>query len=95
MRTSHPLVGAGDHDRLQSLILLIFCLRLRELLRQEWVEKQQMVKNETINIAFSYWDGSGHRKDTKMKKGNSIGQFLNKALDILRSVRKLTNFNTN
>lgn len=59
--------------------------KLREELRQEWVEKQAAIKEEEIEITFSFWDGSGHRKSIKQKKGNSIYQFLQKALDeILR-----------
>ncbi|XP_062397137.1 protein FAM50A [Sardina pilchardus] len=58
--------------------------RLREELRQEWEGKQEKIKNEEIEITFSYWDGSGHRKTVKMKKGNTIQNFLQKALEILR-----------
>ncbi|NP_001039249.1 protein FAM50A [Xenopus tropicalis] len=58
--------------------------RLREELRQEWERKQEKIKSEEIEITFSYWDGSGHRRTVKMKKGNSIQQFLQKALEILR-----------
>lgn len=58
--------------------------RLREKLRQEWSEKQTKLKNEEIEITFSYWDGSGHRRAVVMKKGNSIYQFLQKALELLR-----------
>lgn len=58
--------------------------RLREELRQEWVQKQEKLKNEEIEITFSYWDGSGHRRSVKMKKGNSIYQFLQKCLELLR-----------
>jgi protein FAM50 len=58
--------------------------RLREQLRQEWVEKQETLKNEDIEITFSYWDGSGHRRSVKMKKGSSIYQFMTKGLDLLR-----------
>lgn len=58
--------------------------RLREHLRQEWVEKQEKLKNEDIEITFSYWDGSGHRRAVVMKKGNSIYQFLQKCLELLR-----------
>uniref|UniRef100_A0A8C4SDF8 Family with sequence similarity 50 member A n=1 Tax=Erpetoichthys calabaricus TaxID=27687 RepID=A0A8C4SDF8_ERPCA len=58
--------------------------RLREELRQEWERKQEHIKNEEIEITFSYWDGSGHRRTVKMKKGNTIQQFLQKALEILR-----------
>lgn len=43
--------------------------RLREELRQEWAEKQQRLKEEEIDITFSYWDGSGHRRTVRIKKG--------------------------
>lgn len=58
--------------------------RIREELRMEWVQKQQQLKNEDIEITFSYWDGSGHRKVVRMKKGNSIYQFLQKCMELLR-----------
>uniref|UniRef100_A0A8C9TTV8 Family with sequence similarity 50 member A n=1 Tax=Scleropages formosus TaxID=113540 RepID=A0A8C9TTV8_SCLFO len=58
--------------------------RLREELRQEWERKQEKIKSEEIEITFSYWDGSGHRRTVKMKKGNTIQQFLQKALEVLR-----------
>ncbi|KAF6090379.1 family with sequence similarity 50 member A [Phyllostomus discolor] len=57
--------------------------RLREELRQEWEAKQEKIKSEEIEITFSYWDGSGHRRTVKMKKGNTMQQFLQKALEIL------------
>uniref|UniRef100_A0A4X1T7R4 Family with sequence similarity 50 member A n=1 Tax=Sus scrofa TaxID=9823 RepID=A0A4X1T7R4_PIG len=53
-------------------------------LRQEWEAKQEKIKSEEIEITFSYWDGSGHRRTVKMKKGNTMQQFLQKALEILR-----------
>ncbi|XP_075437338.1 protein FAM50A [Ascaphus truei] len=58
--------------------------KLREELRQEWERKQEKIKSEEIEITFSYWDGSGHRRTVKMKKGNTMQQFLQKALEILR-----------
>ena len=36
--------------------------REREQLRQEWLRKQDELKKEDIEITYSYWDGSGHRK---------------------------------
>ena len=36
--------------------------REREQLRQEWLRKQEELKKEDIEITYSYWDGSGHRK---------------------------------
>ncbi|KAA0707294.1 Protein FAM50A [Triplophysa tibetana] len=58
--------------------------RQREEFRQEWERKQEKIKSEEIEITFSYWDGSGHRKTVKMKKGNTMQQFLQRALEVLR-----------
>uniref|UniRef100_A0A8D2ZUB9 Family with sequence similarity 50 member A n=1 Tax=Scophthalmus maximus TaxID=52904 RepID=A0A8D2ZUB9_SCOMX len=62
--------------------------RLREELRQEWELKQEKIKSEEIEITFSYWDGSGHRHHfllcCSMKKGNTIQNFLQRALEVLR-----------
>lgn len=58
--------------------------RIREELRMEWVQKQECLKNEDIEITFSYWDGSGHRRVVRMKKGNSVYQFLQKCMELLR-----------
>ncbi|XP_066599513.1 protein FAM50 homolog [Prorops nasuta] len=58
--------------------------RLREELRQEWTRKQNALKEEEIEITFSYWDGSGHRRSVIMKKGNSIYQLLQRCLEVLR-----------
>lgn len=44
--------------------------KLREELRQEWALQQQKLKEEEIDITFSYWDGSGHRRTVRVKKGN-------------------------
>lgn len=52
--------------------------KVREELRQEWLRKQEDMKKEDIEITYSYWDGSGHRKAVKCKKGDSIAQFLEK-----------------
>ncbi|XP_073228839.1 protein FAM50A-like isoform X2 [Porites lutea] len=37
----------------------------REHIRQEWVEKQEKIKSEDVEITYSYWDGSGHRRTLK------------------------------
>lgn len=58
--------------------------RLREELRQEWVSQQATLKDQEITITFSYWDGSGHRRSVVMKKGNSIYQFSQRCLEVLR-----------
>lgn len=38
----------------------------REELRQEWLKKQEIMKAEAIEIVYSYWDGSGHRKSVNV-----------------------------
>ena len=40
--------------------------KVREELRQEWLKKQDEIKKETIQITYSYWDGSGHRKEVEV-----------------------------
>lgn len=35
---------------------------LREELRQKWLKEQEAIKKEDIEVTYSYWDGSGHRK---------------------------------
>ncbi|KAJ6525659.1 XAP5, circadian clock regulator-domain-containing protein [Mycena capillaripes] len=50
----------------------------RERLRLEWLKKQEDIKNEEIEITYSFWDGSGHRKSVTCKKGDHISTFLEK-----------------
>jgi protein FAM50 len=40
----------------------------RERLRLEWLKKQEDIKNEEIEITYSYWDGSGHRKSVTVSR---------------------------
>ena len=58
---------------------------LREKLRLEWERRQKEIKEEEVDIIYSYWDGSGHKKSISMKKGNSIYMFLCKVLDAIRN----------
>lgn len=50
----------------------------RERLRLEWLSKQTELKNEDIEVTYSFWDGSGHRKTVTCKKGDTISGFLEK-----------------
>ncbi|KAH9998099.1 XAP5, circadian clock regulator-domain-containing protein [Russula compacta] len=52
--------------------------REREELRQEWLRRQEEMKNEEVEITYSYWDGSGHRKSVVCKKSDEIATFLEK-----------------
>jgi protein FAM50 len=39
----------------------------RERLRQEWLKRQEEIKQEDIEVTYSYWDGSGHRKSVMVR----------------------------
>ena len=58
--------------------------RLREELRQEWLSRQDKLKNEQMRVTYSYWDGSGHRRQALMKKGDTIERFLQRCIESLR-----------
>jgi len=49
---------------------------LRAQLKREWLAQQEAVKNEPLEIVYSYWDGSGHRRKVSVRKGDTIGGFL-------------------
>lgn len=36
------------------------------------------MKNETLKITYSYWDGQGHRRVATVKKGDTVKDFLQK-----------------
>eukprot|EP00744_Colponema_vietnamica_P008012 GILI01011458.1.p1 GENE.GILI01011458.1~~GILI01011458.1.p1 ORF type:complete len:365 (-),score=121.38 GILI01011458.1:430-1488(-) len=48
----------------------------RARLIEEYMQEQERVKNEMLEVTYSYWDGSGHRRNIRVKKGTSISQFL-------------------
>lgn len=50
--------------------------RERERLRQDWINEQEAIKSEIVRITYSYWDGSGHRRTIRCKKGTTVGRFL-------------------
>ncbi|XP_012502454.1 PREDICTED: protein FAM50B [Propithecus coquereli] len=58
--------------------------RLREELRGQWEARREKVKAEEVEVTFSYWDGSGHRRTARMTKGSTVQQFLRTALQGLR-----------
>jgi protein FAM50 len=66
--------------------------RQRMILEQEWMERQEAMKQETLEIVYSYWDGSGHRRTVQCRKGDTIGQFLELVRqDLAREFRELSN----
>ncbi|KAL4317982.1 hypothetical protein GQ457_18G017970 [Hibiscus cannabinus] len=48
----------------------------REILRKQWIVEQELIKNEPLEITYSYWDGAGHRRVIQARKGDTIGEFL-------------------
>ncbi|ORX37743.1 XAP5, circadian clock regulator-domain-containing protein [Kockovaella imperatae] len=59
----------------------------REDLRKEWLAKQELTKSEAIEVTYSYWDGSGHRKTVECKKGDDIATFLGKCRSQVSELR--------
>lgn len=51
----------------------------RKRLEQEWKQRQSAIKKETLEIVYSYWDGTGHRRSCKCLKGDTIATFLETA----------------
>ena len=43
----------------------------------------QLMKNETLKIMYSYWDGQGHRRVATVKKGDTVKDFLQKVKEQL------------
>ena len=40
----------------------------REELRKDWLTQQERIKGEVVEITYSYWDGSGHRKTVEVSE---------------------------
>lgn len=63
--------------------------RLR--LEQDWKERQIAIKQEQLEITYSYWDGSGHRRTCVVTKGSSMGDFLETVRkDLCKEFKELT-----
>ncbi|MES1912984.1 MAG: hypothetical protein MHM6MM_005223 [Cercozoa sp. M6MM] len=56
-------------------------------LEEEWEKRQEELKESAINITFSYWDGSGHRRETQVKRGASVHTLLGQSTFRLSSLR--------
>lgn len=64
----------------------------RIALEQQWKERQIAVRDEKLEIVYSYWDGSGHRRNVVVTKGASIGEFLEDVRkDLSKDFRELAN----
>jgi protein FAM50 len=49
---------------------------LSEQLRGEWTVQQDRIKKEKIEVVYSWWDGTGHRRQIVVPKGATVGKFL-------------------
>jgi protein FAM50 len=64
----------------------------RQRLEQEWKDRQVAIKKEQLEIVYSYWDGSGHRRSCTITKEASIGDFLEVVRkDLSKEFREMTN----
>lgn len=54
-------------------------LRKKKMLVDEYLREQETQRHEKLEVTYSYWDGSGHRRSTVVEKGFTIGQFLQKS----------------
>jgi protein FAM50 len=53
--------------------------RKKQDLIKEYHTDQNQQKNQQLEVTYSYWDGSGHRRSCVVEKGHTIGQFLAKS----------------
>ena len=58
-----------------------------ERLKNEWIEEQARIKDEVIQVTYSYYDGSGHRRTIDVKKGTTIEKFLEMVRKEFRQLR--------
>jgi protein FAM50 len=49
---------------------------LRATLKGEWALRQAALRAEPLDITYSYWNGSGHRRTVTVRKGDSVAAFL-------------------
>lgn len=54
-------------------------LRKKKALIAEYQAEQEKAKHEKMEVTYSYWDGSGHRRSCVVEKGFTMGTFLQKA----------------
>lgn len=62
-------------------------------LEQEWTDQQEHIKEQKLQITYSYWDGSGHRRTCTITKGDSVGDGFLEVVrkDLSRDFRELKN----
>ncbi|KAI3389700.1 hypothetical protein SNEBB_008115 [Seison nebaliae] len=68
--------------------------KLRKELDAEWNQQQQELKETILDITYSYWDGTGHRRQVKVARGATIHEFLHRSLDDLRKEQQFNELRT-
>ena len=64
----------------------------RDRLRKEWQARQQQIQSELLEITYSYWDGTGHRRSVQCQKGDTVGKFLELVrCDLSKEFREMGN----
>ncbi|PRW18417.1 XAP5 CIRCADIAN TIMEKEEPER [Chlorella sorokiniana] len=56
---------------------------LREKLKEEYALRQAAIKAEPLEIIYSYYNGTGHRRAITVRKGDTVGQFLKAVVEQL------------
>ena len=62
----------------------------RERLRLEWLTNQENIKQEEIEIVYSFWDGSGHRKSVTVSVPSPFPKHVHNLTNHIFSARKVT-----
>lgn len=62
-------------------------------LKREWKQEQERVKNEKINITYSYYDGAGHRRSMVITKGTTVEEFLSQVRKEFKELRNVSTDN--
>jgi protein FAM50 len=57
--------------------------KLLQKIDADWYAEQERIKSEPLTVVFSWWDGSGHRMEVQITKGDTILTFLTRAKEII------------
>lgn len=57
--------------------------KAKQELQRQWSEEQERLKQQQVDIPFSYWDGSGHQRSVTVAVGGTVGDCLKAARGVL------------
>ena len=83
-QTAESILFTDEFELLNILLFLLASFLLFVFVVLYTVNAFSQCLAEDIEITYSYWDGSGHRYSIKVKKGDTVGKFLQKCLEKLR-----------